>query len=288
MPAYVPTDWIDLTTLVDATRLDNMESGIVAAERSENKGAANGYAPLDATAKVPAANLPAAGGGGGADYEGAWAVGTPYVQGDVVLYNGVEYLAVNPSTGQTPPAPAAPPAVLAIPLVTSLPVSPFDGQEVILTDSLTAGTYFWRLRYTAGITDAYKWVFIGGALGFSEVPTAEAPGSSGAYVALATAGPLFALPRPGIYDVAIGAYQSPTNNATLPHMSYDIGATGAVDADALRPDVAGTGSISGPQGSKERRKTFVSAVTLTAKYKQAAAATTFKDRWMRITPVRIG
>ena len=40
------------------------------------------------------------------DYVGAWAAGTPYKAGDVVVYQGVQYLAVNPSTGQTPPAAA--------------------------------------------------------------------------------------------------------------------------------------------------------------------------------------
>ena len=38
------------------------------------------------------------------DYIGNWAGGTTYKQGDVVRYNNVDYLAVNPSTGQTPPS----------------------------------------------------------------------------------------------------------------------------------------------------------------------------------------
>jgi len=45
----------------------------------------------------------AAPGGGGVDYIGDWAVGTTYKRGDVVRYNGIDYLAVNPSTGQVPP-----------------------------------------------------------------------------------------------------------------------------------------------------------------------------------------
>jgi hypothetical protein len=40
------------------------------------------------------------------DYIGAWSVGTTYKPGDVVVKDGIQYLAVNPSTGQTPP-PAA-------------------------------------------------------------------------------------------------------------------------------------------------------------------------------------
>jgi len=41
-------------------------------------------------------------GGGSVDYKGAWAAGTAYAAGDVVRYNGVDYLAVNPSTGVDP------------------------------------------------------------------------------------------------------------------------------------------------------------------------------------------
>lgn len=37
------------------------QSALDAKESAANKGVANGYAPLDATGKVPAANLPASG-----------------------------------------------------------------------------------------------------------------------------------------------------------------------------------------------------------------------------------
>ena len=42
--------------------------------------------------------------GGPIVYVGNWAAGTAYQPGQVVSYNGVDYLAVNPSTGQIPPA----------------------------------------------------------------------------------------------------------------------------------------------------------------------------------------
>ena len=44
------------------------------------------------------------GGGGAVDYENVWNASVAYQAGDVVTYNGIDYLAVNPSTGQTPPA----------------------------------------------------------------------------------------------------------------------------------------------------------------------------------------
>ena len=69
------------------------------------------------------------GAGGGVDYKGAWSAGTAYVQGDVVLYNGVEYIARQPRHR----ADAAcrrdiPPLVIG--MGTALPSSPFDGQEI--------------------------------------------------------------------------------------------------------------------------------------------------------------
>jgi hypothetical protein len=41
--------------------------------------------------------------GGPIDYVGDWAAGTAYQPGQVVRYQGVDYLAVNPSLGQVPP-----------------------------------------------------------------------------------------------------------------------------------------------------------------------------------------
>ena len=43
------------------------------------------------------------GGGGAVEYENVWSAAVSYQAGDVVTYNGIDYLAVNPSTGQTPP-----------------------------------------------------------------------------------------------------------------------------------------------------------------------------------------
>lgn len=47
--------------------------------------------------------------------------------------------------------------------VTSLPASPTDKQQALLVDSLTAPTYAWLFQYEAGITDSYKWMWLGGA-----------------------------------------------------------------------------------------------------------------------------
>ena len=160
-------------------------------------------------------------------------------------------------------------------LVTSLPGSPTDGQECILVDSTSAPTYQWRLRYNSTTT---KWHYLGGTPGFHEIATSEST-SSTTYAALATAGPLFALPVAGDYDVEFGAKFTVNNTIT---MSYDIGGTGAVDGDSISAN-NNTGSH-----SRLRRKTGLTAVTLTAKYKVDTGTHSAMNRWMRITPVKLG
>jgi len=87
----------------------------------------------------------------GIDYEGPWAAGTAYTPGDVVNHNGVEYLAVNPSTGQEPPEASGGggavavsvrvirAAVLAIGAGTTV-VIPFDTEQFDAENMWLAGT----------------------------------------------------------------------------------------------------------------------------------------------------
>jgi hypothetical protein len=221
-------------------------------------------------------------GGQPVDWEGAWAAGTQYAPGDVVTYNGISYLAVNPSLGSPPSI------VVGASLVgTSLPVSPFDGQEFILVDSLTAPTYSWRFLYVAAKA-TNKWVFIGGAPAFSEVAAAEASGST-SYAALGTAGPAIAVPVAGLYVVSIGFTGHNSSSITnYQVMSYDIGATPASDNDYV-----GTGDVQFTPGSpwsvsRKMQKTLT-ALTLTAKYKlQNGNSLTFSRRWMEVTPMAVG
>ena len=234
------------------------------------------------------------GSGGGVDFIGAWGSGTTYKQGDVVRYNGNDYVAVNPSTGVAPPAAAVIPTGGASIGIT-LPTSPFDGQEAILVDSLITPTYSWRFKYVASITDANKWVFIGGADIFAEVVTFETVNNN-AYVAMATPGPSIVIPRSGIYQVEIGAklYNTQGDNGSPAEvaMSYDIGATAAVDADSIQLMSAWVNvpvGLNRASVSKSRQKTL-GAVTLTAKYRSGTNTQTNRgaaDRWMRVTPVRV-
>jgi hypothetical protein len=217
------------------------------------------------------------------DYEGAYAAGTQYVPGDVVRYNGIDYLCVNPALGQTPPAALAG----NVPLLTALPASPVDGQEVILTDSLTAGTYQWRLRYVAGRA-SNRWLFVGGPPVFAEIATQEGTAST-SFVALATAGPSLVIPVAGDYTVDHGFAMHGSAGGAGGAMSYDIGGVAAVDADsAAAMQQAGT-AVDERSVMFSRRKSL-GAVTLTAKYRNwnVAGTVTFGKRWMRVWPVAVG
>ena len=171
---------------------------------------------------------------------------------------------------------------------TTLPGTPSDGQQAILVDSTSAPTYVWLLQWNA---TAAKWYFIGGTPAYAEVTTAESPGSTNTYVALTTAGPAITLAHAGDYFVDLGVTIAETGNQTLEgYMSYDIGGTGAIDADATSGvgGVANSFGAAGQSYERRRKKTGLSAsTTLTAKYKSASTFTSFKNRWMAVTPISV-
>jgi len=174
------------------------------------------------------------------------------------------------------------------PLVTTLPPTPIDGQEIRFLADATNGVV-WNLRYRAASSSAYKWELIGGSPLYAEVMALETVNST-TYVDLATVGPAVALPLAGDYMVTIGARiwgDQPNSN---PVMSYAIGATAAVDADALDHNQVAPAGAFALTASRERRKTGLGAVTLTAKYKRGTVACSLNamNRWMSVRPVRVG
>jgi hypothetical protein len=175
------------------------------------------------------------------------------------------------------------------PYVTALPTPPFDGFEVFYAADATNGV-IWHLRYRSG-GGTHKWEYVGGPPLYSLVTTQESTTSS-SYVALATAGPSVTLPLAGDYMVEIGAkIQTAPTVAASPSsaiMSYDIGATGAVDGDSI--NVYATTTAVEANCWRAARKSGLTAVTLTAKYALKVNAGTgyFQDRTMKVTPVRVG
>jgi hypothetical protein len=183
---YTPVTWQDGVTPVNAANLNTMEDGIES---------------LDALPKIP---IPLVEGNWLKTQGGAmvWAdVNAEYqARSEKAQVNGYASLGAD---GKVPTAQL--PALGAPPLVTVLPASPTDGQEVILTDSLTAPTYQWGLRYRAGSTHVHKWEFIGGTSLTAEVGADQSTATSGAWVDLATVGPQMTVPRAGLYDIGYGS-----------------------------------------------------------------------------------
>ena len=225
---------------------------------------------------------PAPASGSSIEYENAWAAGTPYTPGDVVIHNGIEYLAVNPSTGVTPPTATG----ASVPLVTALPGSPVDGQECILVDSLTAPTFSWHFRYVAAKA-SNKWIFLGGSPIVNEVVTEEWTTST-TYVDLTTVGPAVVLPVAGDYEVGIGAHIWNVNGTMTEWMSFAIGATAASDNDSIVARDSGAAQAFKITAARTMRKNGLGAVTLTAKYRTTGNAATYAFRWISVRPFAVG
>lgn len=170
-------------------------------------------------------------------------------------------------------------------LTAALPGSPSDGDEIILVDSTSAPTYAWHLRYISAKA-SNKWQFIGGSSLYAEV-AASASLASTAYTALASAGPTVTLPIAGDYMVENGFESLGVASSPTVFMSYDIGGTGAVDADSV--NAGGVTSGLRTSGSRSRFKAGLTAVALTSKYRGSTASSiTLEKRWLRVTPVAIG
>jgi hypothetical protein len=376
MSGYVPTDWVDGTTPLDAARFDNMEAGIVAAIAADEAaahstpavGSADTDLPWDGgraihhvmqvitgggtlrtlgtptlgdgthvTIRNAAAsaftiihnaaagaggkffmrgasptdlvlqpgeimvfffrnglwveelrNLLSAGGGGGGglDWEGNWVGSTPYVKGDVVTKDGVVYGAVNDSTGQTPP-PYQAPAHVPIPLVTALPATPFDGQEVVLTDSLTAPTYTWRFRYVAAKA-SNKWVFVGGSR-FIAVTVANNLINSGAWGDASTPGPSLTLPLAGEYDISVGMTVSSGSGTDVSlGMSFAKGAVAADGVNAFWGLSAASGIAVYVQADRTTRVTVAAPTVLACKYASSGGGGYVNNRQIAAIPVAVG
>ncbi len=170
---------------------------------------------------------------------------------------------------------------------TALPTSAGDGEEFILTDSSANPTYQWKFRYIAAKT-TNKWVFIGGNPAVVEVATSENHSTVGSYAALTTA-QTFVIPLVGDYLIELGALMATGGAAgTGLRMSYDIGGTGAVDADALTVMVPFSGAGNGFHAFRRKRKLALPGGTLTVKYKTSSTNIYASDRSLGVLPIAIG
>lgn len=172
-------------------------------------------------------------------------------------------------------------------VVTALPGSPATGLECYLQTAAMAALsppIMWHLKF-----DGTKWCYVGGPPWRATVLTAEST-TSGTFVALTTAGPSVALPYAGDWRVEVGCRVNQALGTSYALMSYDIGATPAAAQDGCEQS-SGASQVDYSSMSGDDRKTGLSAVTLTAKYQTRGPSfgnVIFKNRYIQITPIRIG
>jgi hypothetical protein len=239
---YVPNAWTDNVTPVDKAHMDKIENGL-----------------------VEAADL---------YYLGDWSAGT-YKEGDIVVYNGVAYIAVRQTSAAPVPWPPAPsPTVYG----TTLPASPVDGQEAILVDSVTNPSYQWRFRYNAGSSSGYKWELVGGAPALVPVFAAETT-TSAPYVDLATPGPSFTVPRSGDYYTSFGAQGAGSLKGSV--LSLSCGGNGF---NWAVPDVNYGSLVSFSDAVRSINASTVVKLQYGINF---GGTGTFQQRWLQVMPRRV-
>ena len=170
------------------------------------------------------------------------------------------------------------------PVVTTLPSSPVDGQECDYLADATNGVV-WHLKYRAADPTAHKWQFVGGPGLYATVAATESTAST-TYAALTTAGPTCTVPLAGDYDIEIGAYVRGNTFTASSLMSFDTN-SGAVDSVSVQMDVASV-NLGESLARVVRIVGFNAAVAVTSKYRTSAGTASFGNRYMRVTPVRVG
>lgn len=171
----------------------------------------------------------------------------------------------------------------SIPLVTSLPASADNGDEIVLTDSMTAGTYHWHLRYVAA-RSSNKWVFVGGPPMRAEVQTGESTTST-SYTDLATVGPTLTVPVAGSYLIEFGALSYNTGTGIC-IMSYI--ATGGAGSDAKSVRGGGVASAQSSGWKTAVESSLAAGNTVKGTYRVTANTGTWEQRHLIITPVALG
>jgi len=167
---------------------------------------------------------------------------------------------------------------------TTLPASPVNGQEFVLVDSLTAPTYAWRLCYLAGISDANKWVYIGGSPLRAELLNSESTAST-TPADPTTPGPSVTVPRAGLYDLAFGAALYNGTNDVWSYTAPKLGAaaTSSNDGAFMRARAGDWISV-----ARAMRRALAAADVVKLQYWVSAASTCqLEKRWLEARPVRV-
>jgi hypothetical protein len=167
--------------------------------------------------------------------------------------------------------------------VTTLPASPTDGQQALLTDSVTVPTYSWLMQWNASLS---RWTFIGGADWIGSVDTDENRSGTGTFGDLATVGPTFTTPRAGTYQIAWSA-ETYINAVAMNYVGINI--------NGVLPVTTSNTSISIPHRATSEQatgtvspRTFAgigAAQVIKMQYQDGGGSSNFRIRKMSLRPV---
>lgn len=258
------------TTPLVAAALDWIEAGIQAGALVADNAAASAASGVSAYNQAPRS-----------------AAITSLTAWDVPVWNGSAW--VRPSGTATKATFVRGDGAWAQPAsaATALPTSPVDGQLTVLTDSLSAPTYTWLLRYNASSASSYKWEFVGGSPQSSAVTAAEATTTSGAFADLTTTGPSVTVAHSGDYE---GVYSATFTKDAADGIVQAVIGVGAFTTGELIQSVASIAAAGyyGTSSAVARLNAVAANTELRMRYYQSTAGTlTVQKRALLIRPIRI-
>ena len=179
------------------------------------------------------------------------------------------------------------------PLVSVLPGSPVDGQECYFLADATNGV-LWHLSYRAGSASPYKWEVVGGSRLFAAIAaSAVIASAAGGWSDLTgSVGPSITVPLAGDYDISGGALSTWAGSANAYHgLGANVGGTVLTLDQYTETSGAVFGGNQGLNGDA-RATTVAASALIKLQYANSggvnSATPNFANRWLEVTPVRVG
>lgn len=164
----------------------------------------------------------------------------------------------------------------------ALPGYPSDGDVTILTDSLSAPSYLWRLVYLAALS---KWWMLGGTDLYNNIPAAETI-SGTVFADLATVGPSITVPVAGTYDFFADLGHIQNSGTDDFRIGLKVGAAATVE---FAHSTAAANASNGISVAKSIRAAASGPAVCKLQYRTRAGGThTAFDRTLRARPVFLG
>lgn len=175
----------------------------------------------------------------------------------------------------------------------ALPSTPIDGQEIYYFPS--GSDSLWYLRHNSGYQDGYPWQFVGGApLNAEVVPACSWSSATYANPTAGTIGPQVTVPLAGYYDVDAGCMLNTGYGAKGSYAIAAIknGAAATSDNDRVMQVTAealsSTPDPAAALGGRRLRMLVAANAALLMQYRNNIATASAYNRYLNVTPVRVG